>query len=297
MNLSTSSSSSAWCLLRDLVLYALLVVLTYTGLCYVFYTRPHLLIGEQGWISTYRRVDRAQEALPYKTVYLGDSVGAQFFPFQHMPNALTVNGAVLMAGQLVLAGMASEHPDVERIVLAITPESLLRPFEHEMTFNNYVKPFYSRGNRAYILPITDEKVARHRWGVFSRHVPVKFLPFSDVNYGWGSGKHDTIPHGERDVREASRYAVEHIQHLVSLVETRGKRVVFVSPPVSRSRHDASKGYRASRSILQQAGLSGHFDHYFDQMIVLEDAAFTDKMHLNPRRLPELKQALAALLER
>jgi hypothetical protein len=298
MNLSTSSSKPLRRLLRDGLVFALLAGLVYTGLCYFFYAQPQVVIGERGWVTLRQRVVRAQQPLPYQNVYLGDSVGAQFFSFDHMPNAVTANGAILMSGQLVLAGWAMENPEVERVVIAITPESLMRPFEHEMTFANFVKPFYGASNAPHILPLTHERVARHRWGALSWHVPMKFLPFSDVDY---SAEDFRLPRWQAyreggNINGQFRYAILHIQALLKRAESKGKQVVFVCPPVSSGRARIAGDYHVYRAALEAAGLEAAFTDYFDRMIVLEDAAFVDGMHLHPHRLAELKSQVDALLD-
>ena len=92
--------------------------------------------NKQSWIKVYQRIAKSKGRIVETTLYLGDSVGGQFYPFGEKDNYLTSNGSVLAIGTYILAYNAIKHnPQINTIVIVSVPNVIGHKFERSRTYN------------------------------------------------------------------------------------------------------------------------------------------------------------------
>jgi hypothetical protein len=234
------------------------------------------------WFRVYERILRAHSKIHSHTLYIGDSVGNQFFRFENTPNSLTTNGAILMAGHYMLASIAVENnPGIRKIVLATVPTELFRDFEKEATYNNLLKPFFTFDNLRYFSPLIYNKMKKKPLSFLCIFKAVKILPFSDINF----------LNDIENMYGISDVALEYLVKLKKLCNDRNIELKIVSLPVPAFRHEESNNWEKIRDEIRRNRMEDIFGDYLDNIIYLDPACFRDRLHLKDKYLEMYKKII------
>lgn len=117
------------------------------------------------WKHILFAVKKSKKSFPSgaSVIILGDSIGQQLFPREIVPNSLISNGAVLAVGHYILANNAiKRNKNLKYIVLVSAPWVLGHQFEWELTYNSFMKPFYTFENLRYISKQLFEKINKKK---------------------------------------------------------------------------------------------------------------------------------------
>lgn len=222
------------------------------------------------WFKVYRIASKSKEKIASDTIFIGDSVGAQFFPYTDGQNYMPINGAILMPGQYIIAANTiASNPDLKCIVVVCSPISLGSKFGAILTCNNFVKPFYQKENFKHITPSLRQKIEAKPFAWFYQFPVIKFLPFSDVNYIDG-------PEEPYDLSEVSE---EYLKKLIDLCESQNVAIKFVSPPLKNTLLVESDNWSVMKTQLKVAKLDSYFQDYFKNIEYLEQDKFIEGIHL------------------
>lgn len=239
------------------------------------------------WFKVYSIASKSKSNIMSDTLFIGDSVGGQLFPYTDKSNYLPINGAILMPGQYILANNAiQENPNLKCIVLVATPVFIGAKFEHYLTCNNFVKPFYSKKNYKHFTPLLKEKLNQHRFTSFYRLGISKFAPFSEIDF------HDNIP---RNDFLLSDIAIEYLKMLDQLCQKKDITLKLVSGPISQKYYTNTKDWSALKAQVKKEKLSTIFNGYFESITYLSEDKFHDGAHLKSKFIPENKTRLLAYI--
>lgn len=232
----------------------------------------------------FRNVLNCKKRLKKKVLYIGDSLGYQFFPPTEHENSLTINGYVLMIGHYILAYHAIQNnPDLEEVILVSEPRVLGFDFERSSTYGNVIKPFYTFENRPLFSDLVLEKMNKKplsHLAIFSGMKVVRC--FSDIEFEEDENK---------DAYSFSDVAIEYLKELKALTESKGIRLTIVPPPMDPIRIGKSNDWSVMRKQLKEEGLEEAFGDYFDRIPMVPKKHFKDPLHLHNKYLEANRDSL------
>jgi len=243
------------------------------------------------WKHILAAVKKSKKSLPSgaSVVILGDSIGQQLFPRETVPNSLISNGAVLAVGHYILANNAiKRNKNLKYIVLVSAPWVLGHQFEWELTYNFFMKPFYTFENLRHISKPLFEKINKRKmthWVIFPF---VKTAPcFSDINLTGTRKK----PRGI-----LSDTTVEYLKKLKNLCSENNIEFIVLSPPIREEWRRKTNHWEKMKIQVAQNGLDDSFKEYFKRMIYLDDSCFRDHVHMRARYI-DVKKNRASIIAR
>ncbi len=137
----------------------------------------------QSWFDVYKRILKSKKSIASDIIYLGDSVGGQFFHNISHESHLTSNGSIFMAGHYILAYNAvSKNKHIKTIVLITTPITIGHKFENNRTYNNFIKPFFTFSNLKHFDSSIYKKMSKKPASFLDIFPGHKVLPLSDVDF-------------------------------------------------------------------------------------------------------------------
>lgn len=234
-----------------------------------------------GWFKVLSRVHRSKTKLPSDTLYIGDSVGNQFFPFERTYNSLTSNAAVTMAGNYILIKNCLKHnPQIKAIVFLSVPNDLGFAFEKKLVYNNFVQPFFSLENLSDFDGLMYRKLLKQPQSLLSVFHAYKILPFSDVDFSGGTGFVDPSDYiSEMQQDSLSDFALHYFQKIMKLCSQNNVDLKLISPPVPLSWKQKSQDWKKIKLQFRQSGLIQSFPDYFNTIRYFPDSCFIDGLHL------------------
>lgn len=231
---------------------------------------PNPVAHHMSWFKIYERILRSQQKISSDTLYIGDSVGNQYFPFDKTSNSLTANGAILVAGHYILASMAIErNPQIKTVLLVSVPTELCRNFERKGTYNNFVKPFFSFDSRKYFSSLIYQKMKKKPFSFLSIFKAWKILPFSDINFD------DNSP----EPVELSDVSLDYLVKLREMCDSKNINLKLVSMPVPSYLFEDTHNFEKLRSQIRDKQLEFIFGSYLDSIVPLDRKYFKDRIHL------------------
>lgn len=239
----------------------------------------------KNWFVVYQIISASKDNIESDTLYLGDSIATQLFPPKQKKNYITTNAGTLMPGQYMIAANAIEsNPDLKCIVLASIPAALGVRFEGFLTFNGFVKPFYTRQNEEYFTPELVAKINKSPYGRLYKTSLAKFLPFSDINY------FDDVVIPVEEFR-FSDVAIQYLKMLDELCKQKNIALHIVSSPLEKSFYTKTDNWKSLRKQLKEEQLDVLFEPYFNSIKYLDEEGFSDGLHIKQDLVPEIKTHL------
>ena len=243
------------------------------------------------WKRILAAVKKSKRSLPSgsSVIILGDSIGEQLFPRETVPSSLISNGAVLAVGHYILANNAiKRNKNLKYIVLVSAPWVLGHQFEWELTYNSFMKPFYTFENLPYISKQLFEKINKRKmthWVIFPF---VKTAPcFSDIDLTGTRKK-------RRDI--LSDTAIEYLKKLKNLCSENNIEFIVLSPPIREEWRRRTNHWEKMKIQVTQNGLDDNFREYFKRLIYLDDSCFRDHVHMRARYI-NVKENRAGIIAR
>ena len=228
-------------------------------------------------------------------IIIGDSVGLQLFNVGKQGNtlSLTSNQAVSMAGQYILiANYIKANPGkLRKIWFVIHPVMFINNLDQPYTFNYFFLPFFSNEYDEYFSARVLEHmrkykyyfIARKSWAkVFIR----KHLDFFPVDYS-------KLIRGRVAFKDwrLSPISIEYLVKLQALCREHNIRIRLISPPLKKK---FAADYTFMKIQIKENGLEDMFGGYLENLIVLEDSAFKDEVHL---KIPYLRRNRAGIIKK
>lgn len=249
------------------------------------------LFGLQDWMKIRSRVIVSKSNISKDTLFVGCSVAGQLLPFNH-DNQLTTNGATQPIGNYFLIKNAIENnPNIRCVVYLSIPNAIGHKIASNRTFNYVVKPFYTFENRAEILASTPVRavLTHNPWLDLCLLDAFKLLALDDFNYD------DNQP---KQLDELSPESIEWLLKIKELCEQKDVTFHLASPPISRSRKQATQDWLNIKNQVESTALAPLFDTYFSTIIYLEDKYLTDDVHWKKDFIEKERERLVAtILER
>lgn len=268
--------------IRKIFLFLSGAIVLLNILAWLVLLTPNPVSRQFSWFRIYERILRAQSGIRSDTIYIGDSVGNQFFRFENTPNSLTANGAILMAGHYMLASIAVENnPGIKKIVLATVPTELFRDFEKQATYNNLLKPFFSFSNLKYFSPLVYRKMRKKPLSFLCIFKAVKVLPFSDINFSNNVEDH----FGMSDI------SLEYLVKLKNMCDEKNIELKLVSLPVPAFRLKESNDWEKLRRLINEKHMEEIFGDYLDKVIYIDPQCFKDRLHLKNQYIGMYKKMI------
>lgn len=218
---------------------------------------------------------KARKKIDSDTIHLGDSVARQIFPPQLADHHLTGNATILLSGNYILTKELIEHnPHITDIYLGQIPAALRCEYEHKNTVNNFVKPFLSLYNGYFLIPQVLQKLKEHPYTLWYLSYASKFAPLDEYNLG----------HDAPEAAHISEYNIEFLKKIIKLCNQNNVKLHLYSPPLSDNRIKRLETYNTDFLSEEDAILKPYFEDYYNSFKFVEEARFSDGMHLNKNYL-------------
>jgi hypothetical protein len=228
------------------------------------------IIGKE----VYESIKLSNQKTKFKKLLIGDSVARQISTGNRLGDSvysLACNQAVSMAGQYILLNNYIQSGNqFDTLYILYSPSSFQNNLDQIFTFNYFMKPFYEDQNFKYLSKNVHDQISKIPFHSASQ---LNLIKSSNWSPEYNS---KSIP----VVSFLSPISIEYLTRIDSLSKLHGFHIIVISPP-------CSKNFR--RSILQMDRrkifnnkLDRLFEGYFESIIYLDEAKFTDGLHLQDR---------------
>ncbi len=229
-------------------------------------------------------VKKSKRKIASNVLILGDSVARQIFPVV-MPNSLAVNGAILMAGHYILAVNAiKKNPNIKYVILMSAPFILSHDFNRKLTYNNFLKPFYTFGNLKYLTSLMKKKINGNILSHLALFPIFKLSPVPQIDFSNKSSKKISPVFSE--------ISIQYMKKLYNFLKKRRIELLIISPPICKKQRVLFLNWKYFKSQISERGLSHILRGYFDNIVYLDKGYFiNDRIHLNVRYVRHSREKL------
>jgi hypothetical protein len=247
-------------------------------ICYMQY-----LINERKFKTdadmVYKALDKSKVKTKKKKIIFGDSVGSQLFsPYEDADSvySMCTTGPSGIVGVYVLLNnfIAANETQGKDFYYVATPHAFASQLKTKYTYNHFVKPFYTWGNRRYFTPSVNDSIhAIPYW--YAAQLP--FIKISDFQPAYNFTC-DTV------FSIIPSVAVDYLKLIDSVAKQNHLNFHFVMPFIDERFRDEDHAYL--RNIINQNGLNNIFAGYFENEKFLPDSEFKPDHHhyLNPQKI-------------
>lgn len=221
-------------------------------------------------------IKKSKKKISSKVIILGDSVARQIFPVT-MENSLAVNGAILTAGHYILARNAIEkNPGIKYVVIISAPFILAHKFERLLTYNNFVKPFYSFDKLKYFSNLLKKKINKKPLSNLALFPVFKISPIPQFNFKESSRKNLNTCFSD--------ISIEYTKKLYNLLKRKGIELIIVSPPLSKDTKRTFGNWNSFKTQISEFRLNYIYKNYLNSIIYYDSDYFIDSIHIKRRFL-------------
>lgn len=175
------------------------------------------------WYRVLNRIHKSKRKIDSKTMYLGDSVGGQIFPPKKLKNSLTSNKFITLSGQyFLIKNLINSNPQIDSIIIVISPFSIGIPFETTNTVHDIAKPFFTFSNFKEIRKSASKTLSKAPFLYLYFFPYVKLLPISEPD----------ISRYNTSKEFMSVHSIYYLNKICELCKCNDIDLFFVSPPVS-----------------------------------------------------------------
>ncbi len=221
------------------------------------------------------------------TLILGGSVGEQLFTFGKKDNYFTTSAVCLPAtGYLLSNRIYNTNPNLKHIVFVCVPGGITGKFEHALTYNSFIRPFFTYSNFKYFDFYLIKKIAQKPPALLSLFNTIKILQISNFNYGEPTQVNHQI---------ISDFSIHNLQRLKEFAFARGIQISFVAPPLQESKRSKQTYYKRISSTLNEKGFSNLFEGYVENIYYLSDTCYVDGLHFKRKYLKQNRDEIISML--
>ena len=224
------------------------------------------------WLRIERRIQASKRQIKSDTLYLGDSVGNQFYSFNG-ENQLTTNASVYPAGNYFLVRDALENNlHLKSVVYLIVPDALKLDLSNSRTDLYFVKPFYTFKNRKEILNSDETKrvLKTNPYLDLNLFNAYKLLAVNNFDYS----KKEI----EQEENKLSYNSVFWLKKIDSITRKHNVRFHLVSPPVPNSRKQETSDWASIRRQSDSLQIKHLIDGYLSSIQYWNDDLLKDHIH-------------------
>lgn len=228
----------------------------------------HTVAGSE----TYYSIIKSKEKKKTKKLLLGDSVGNQLFPNTSTNatiNSLSCNQAIGIIGHyLLLNNYLNAGNQVDTVYMVFRPYSFQNNLNQVFTYHYFLKPFYTEEYKALFTPLVIKQIKKIPYSKFCR-VP----QILTSNWAPDFSSTDSISY-----TFLSPISVEYLHKIKELSIKHHFKIRILSPPMSLIHK--SNVEKMDKNEPAKNNLGQEFEHYFENIIYLNDSHFLDGSHLN-----------------
>ena len=221
--------------------------------------------------EVYHSIEKSKRKNGSKILVLGDSVGKQIFSnttFNDTINSLACNQAVGLVGQYILLNnYVNVGNSVDTVFLIMRPFSFRNNLDQKFTYHYFLKPFY-RSEYSFMFTET----------VFHQIRKIPYNQFSKIPHilatSWAP---EFMSEDGIDYTFLSPISVEYLMKIKELSKRYQFKIIILPTPLS-----IEKKYlidNMDRKEIVGSGLENEFAHYFQNIVYLDSAQFSDGSHL------------------
>jgi len=272
-NLYTSNFNVIKKFLSRISFFSFITIIAVNILAFLFVKFPLSILKStnQHWIRVYERVLDSKRNITADTLYIGDSVGGQIYPYNR-ENQLTTNGAVYPIGNyIIISNALQNNPNIKTVVYVTVPRVLTRRFERNRTCSNFIKPFLSLENLNHFDNSLYEKLNKKKLSYLYFMPIFKFLPVSEINFDDGK---------KENFSRIDEFNIIWIKKLYRLCEDHEVSLKLVSPPVPESLLKVTNDWAGIRNQMKNENFDffDKIENYLNSIMYLPDKFLKDELH-------------------
>ncbi len=276
--------------LRRILLYlvsAFLVLNLFCALALTYAPPIFFQSLDEAWARVYLRIQSSNEHIDSDTLYVGDSVAGQLFPF-NSSNQLTTNGSVLAAGNYMLIANALEaNPHLTTVFYMCLPQTIGHDINRKRTCNNFVKPFLTPGQFSYLDKSITSALDRQPIAYLYLLPAYRFAPIDEVDFTIDS---------QQDDKELSDFSIHWLKKIYQLCQSKKVKLILASPPVAEHQRDKYQDWKAIRAqVASDPMLEQLFNGYFSTIHYYPDQYLRDKIHWQEAFLEQNRERITEQL--
>ena len=242
---------------------------------YIFFHKKWLLINSV--------IESSKAKINSDTLYIGDSVGKQFFTC-NFSNQLTTNGGVNVIGNYFLIKNVIKKNKIKHVFYLTVPHAFSAGLNRNMTNNYFVKPFYNNENKEEILSceITRDILKKNKYFELNRFLAYKLLPLDDFDYS------SDIHRSDYSYNIANE-SIVWLKKIDSLCSYNNVELHLISPPVAKSHKIKSEDWSEFRLIRKNKNIQRILNDYINNIMYVDDKYIKDdKIHFKPNYIKKYK---------
>ncbi len=252
--------------LRNTISFILLFLLLMHVVAYTGVFKRFVLGAE-----VYHSINKSKQSHQADSVLLlGDSVANQLFDshkYNGSINSLACNQAISMVGQFILLKNYLEQNNKPRkVVMIYSPFSLRNNLDQIYTFNYFLKPFSRAENKPWLTAYAKNQIDK-----------IPFNQLASLPLVYATNWAPFYQPDEVSSRYLSPITLEYLAKIVELTKKNGVMFELIPPPTRDSRQNEVRKVQQETAGIR--GLGSIFNGYFNKMLYLSDANFSDPVHL------------------
>lgn len=225
---------------------------------------------DKPWARVFLRVQGSKKKIQSDTLFIGDSVAGQVFPFNN-DNQLTSNGSVLTAGNyLLVANALARNEQIKTVIYLSLPQIIGHDFARKRSCNNFIKPFFTTNHFSHFDETIFEAANQHPTSYLYLLPAYRFLPVAEINFATDKAfAKDTL----------SPFAVHWLKRMVHLCQEKNVELLLASPPAALSNKEKYNDWASLKSQIQEdEDLRYAFRKYFASIRYYPDDYLRDNIH-------------------
>ena len=207
----------------------------------------------------YKAIIKSHQTIESEIVIISDSYGGQLYPVENYDKSnnifsLSTTAPSSLIGGYILLNNLSENNDLsgKKIIYIVGPNSLNNELNGVLTYNQFVKPFYTSDNSSYISEEAESNLRK------IPYVNISQLPFIKCS-DWSP---DYIYKPSEGLMISDLY-LEYLKKIVELGKKEGFLFKVVAPFIREDSRNAD--YTTIKTQIKESGLSLSFEGYFEDM--------------------------------
>ena len=218
----------------------------------------------------YKSLDKSKKKVKKKKIIIGDSVGSQLFsPYEDTDSTYslcTTGPASIVSAYIILQNfIAANNIEGMEFYYLATPHAFSCQFKSKYTYNHFVKPFYTWGNRPYFTPALNDSIQSIPYW-YAAQLP--FIKASDFqpSYQFTYEAYHIIP----------AIAIDYLNLINKLVKEKHLNFKFVMPFIDEEYRNEDNTYMLN--IIKENGLEDIFADYYKNRKYLPSNEFKPDHH-------------------
>lgn len=256
--------------LLKVALFGFLTLLFIEALCTLMLVSNIYLLNYPGK-EIYHAISKSKQKSDSKILILGDSVASQLFPNSDdgdTINSLACNQAIGVVGQfLLLHNYLACGNEIDTLILIYSPTSFKDNLNQVYTFHYFLKPFNRTEYRKFFTPKVRQQIKKIPYHQFAR-IPHILVTSWSPKIKTDAAENDSF---------LSPISAEYLNKIKKLSMEYHFNLILYPTPVPMD--DKMVMENIDKKVFAMNNLGDEFEAYFAKIEYLDDASFSDGVHL------------------